>query len=257
MRSWIVVTAALMGFLASGSAVFADASGKALGVNRDAKAETKSEIRELQVGSDIFLGDRVTTDARGLVQVRFSDNTKLVIGPNSSLVIEDYLLRDDGSSGKLAIDALAGTFRFVTGGAPKDRYLINTPTGTIGVRGTAFDFTVRRDHFSLLLFHGAVEICNTAKQCVTAQDICTVGLVDQSKASILGLPNEMENNARQQLRGMFPYAVNEAPLMGTFRVSQARDCLNRAIVPVVQDPVGSVGDGTQPQRPDNWRGGKN
>ena len=100
--------------------------------------------RSSSVGSDIFIGDQVVTDARGLVQIKFSDNTKLVVGPNSSLVIEDYLLREDGSGGKLAINALSGTFRFVTGGAAKDRYLIETPTGTIGVRGTELRSQRRR-----------------------------------------------------------------------------------------------------------------
>src|SRR5690606_34683041 len=131
------------------------------GVDQDARAETRAEMKVLQVGSDIFIGDRVITDARGLVQIRFSDTSRLVVGPNSALVIEDYLLREDGSGGKFAIDALSGTFRFVTGGAPKHRYLISTPTGTIGVRGTAFDFNVRRGSFSLLLFHGQVVICNS------------------------------------------------------------------------------------------------
>ena len=40
----------------------------------------------------------------------------------------------DESAGRFAINALSGTFRFTTGRAPKDRYVIETPTGTIGVR---------------------------------------------------------------------------------------------------------------------------
>ena len=32
--------------------------------------------------------------------------------------------------------------RFITGGAPKNSYVINTPSGTVGVRGTAFDLFV-------------------------------------------------------------------------------------------------------------------
>src|SRR5690606_42119301 len=84
------------------------------------------------------IGDRVVTGPSGQVQILFSDRTELVVGPRSALLIEDYLLRNDGSAGKFAINALSGTFRFVTGGAPKDSYVIKTPTGTIGVRGTAF-----------------------------------------------------------------------------------------------------------------------
>lgn len=244
MRAWVLLFGVLMGLSLSPGVVLADPSGKALGVDQDARAQTKAEIKQLTVGADIFIGDRVITDARGLVQIKFSDNTKLVVGPNSALLIEDYLLRDDGSGGKFAINALSGTFRFVTGGAPKDRYLIETPTGTIGVRGTGFDLNVRPDHFSAMLYHGAVVVCNRSNECVTVDDICEIGMADLSEAQILGVATEMTQAEREQMRGMFPYAVNEGDLLGQFRIAQARECLNRPVTPTVQDPI------SQPGRPE-------
>jgi ferric-dicitrate binding protein FerR (iron transport regulator) len=151
------------------------ASGVALGVDQNATLEGEAGARILAVGSDVFIGDKVVTDASGLVELRFSDSTRLVIGPRSSLVIEDYLLREDGSAGKFAVNALAGTFRFITGGAPKDRYLITTPTGTVGVRGTAFDLNVEAAATSLLLFHGAVILCTLDGKCVIVDEVCELG----------------------------------------------------------------------------------
>lgn len=204
------------------------ASGTAVGVDPAARLEDKAGTKTLVVGTDVFIGDRVVTDAKGLVQIRFSDRTKLVVGPRSALVIEDYLLREDGSGGKFAINALSGTFRFVTGGAPKDRYEINTPTGTIGVRGTAFDLNVKEDHYSLLLFHGAVVICNKAGKCITVDDFCDVGMADLSDAKLLGNAEDFVGAERTSMRGMFPWAVSESDLMGPFWVAQARECLNRS-----------------------------
>jgi hypothetical protein len=247
MRALVLLFGVMVGLSLAPGAALADASGKALGVDQDARAETKAEIKQLTVGSDIFIGDRVITDARGLVQIKFSDSTKLVVGPNSALLIEDYLLRNDGSGGKFAINALSGTFRFVTGGAPKDRYLIETPTGTIGVRGTGFDLNVLADHFSLLLYHGAVVLCNKANDCVTVDDSCEIGMADLSQAQILGIATEMTQAERDQMRGMFPYAVNEGDLLGQFRIAQARECLNRPVTPTVQDPV-SDPSAPQPRR---------
>jgi hypothetical protein len=235
MRGLALLFSVLAGLGALTGAAYADASGKALGVDPDAKSETKAGVKELVVGADIFLGDKVVTDAKGLVEIKFSDNTKLVVGPNSALVIEDYLLRDDGSNGKLAINALSGTFRFVTGGAAKDRYLIKTPTGTIGVRGTGFDLTDDARHFSVMLYHGAVDICNKAKKCITLDDVCEIGMADLSDAVILGNGREMNNQDREAMRGMFPYSVNESPLQGQFRIAQARECLNRQVVPTEQE----------------------
>lgn len=205
------------------------ASGTALGVRPEAAAETAGSTRVLQVGADIFIGDRVTTGGKGIVQIRFSDRTELVVGPNSSLVIEDYLLRDDGSAGKLAINALSGTFRFVTGGAPKDRYLIRTPTGTVGVRGTALDLDVAEDHTSLLLIEGAVRICNLAGQCVDVDEVCEIGRFDLASAERLGNADTFRGDARARMRGMFPYAADQSPLLGAFRLEQAFRCLNRAV----------------------------
>ncbi len=96
MRALVLLFGVMVGLSLAPGAALADASGKALGVDQDARAETRAEVKQLTVGSDIFIGDRVITDARGLVQIKFSDSTKLVVGPNSALLIEDYLLRNDG-----------------------------------------------------------------------------------------------------------------------------------------------------------------
>ena len=247
MRALVLLMTLVLGLGLAPGAAFADATGKALGVDQAAKAETKAGVKELTIGSDIFIGDKVVTDSRGLVQIKFSDSTKLVVGPNSSLVIEDYLLREDGSGGKLAINALSGTFRFVTGGAPKDRYLIETPTGTIGVRGTALDIKGDGTHFTTILYHGSIVICNKAGECVTLDNVCDIGMVNLSEADILGNSTTMTEAEREQMRAMFPWAVSEGDLLGQFRVAQARECFNRPVVPTDQDNASDHGD-PPPQR---------
>ncbi len=228
MRSLLAAAALLLLTIAGAPALAA--SGKALGVDPAASLEDKSGAKTLIVGTDIFIGDRVVTDAKGLVQIKFSDRTELVVGPNSRLVIDDYLLREDGSGGKLAINMLAGTFRFVTGGAPKDRYIIKTPTGTIGVRGTAFDGNVKPDHSSVLLYHGTVIMCNLDNKCVEVSDFCDVGMFDQAEAKLLGNTEDFVGEQRTSMRGMFPWSVSEGDLMSLFRVDGARECLNRAVL---------------------------
>jgi len=253
MRTTMYKLVALLGLIALvlPTTVMAASTGTALGVNPDARLEGKVETKTLVVGTDVFIGDRVVTDARGLVQIRFSDRTELVVGPGSALVIEDYLLREDGSGGKFAINALAGTFRFVTGGAPKDRYAIRTPTGTVGVRGTAFDLNVKPDHSSLLLYHGAVVMCNTGENCVTVEDFCDIGMFDTSEARLLGNTAQLVGAERSSMRNMFPWAVSEGDLRGDFRVERARDCLNRAFV---GNQTSSMIEGRSNTwtLPDNW-----
>lgn len=210
------------------------ASGTALGVDPQAEADTAGESRVLTVGADIFIGDMVNTGAQGQVQIKFSDKTELVVGPNSSLLIEDYLLRDDQSAGKFAINALSGTFRFATGGAPKDRYIIKTPTGTIGVRGTAFDFNVDEEGTKALLFHGALRLCNLAGVCVTLDGTCEIGTYDLTQSTIVGSPDDLTGEQRDALQAAFQYAEVQTPLMREFWVENARQCFNKGFVANVQ-----------------------
>jgi hypothetical protein len=202
----------------------------------------------LIVGADVFSGERVITGRSGQVQIVFDDQTRLVVGPGSSLVIEDYLKRNNHTAGKVAIDALAGTFRFITGKSAKTAYRIKTPTGAIGVRGTAFDFTVDRRATVVMLFHGAVTLCNTSGKCVALSKKCEIGSFDAGDAFVIGSGGSISTLLRQ-----FPYAANQTPLLRPFRVAQPSDCLPRGSdTPDSLDTSGNNGasgtGGTAPTR---------
>lgn len=216
------------------------ASGTALGVDPAAEAKRKAQTQLLTVGSDIFIGDRVITGATGQVQIKFDDSTELVVGPSSSLMIEDYLLREDGSAGKLALNALAGTFRFVTGSAPKDRYTIKMPTGTIGVRGTAFELYVTNKWYYVLMQQGAVIGCNSpGDKCMVLDTACEVGQVSRNDVIVVGNANAVTGDDRTKLRSFFRYAVNQRPLLREFRIGGAERCFRR---PVSDEGMESLSD---------------
>src|SRR6185437_8641660 len=105
-------------------------AGTAVGVDPMASDVAKT-TRTLVVGADIAMGDRVVTGSTGQVQIVFTDQTHLVVGPGSSLVIASYLLRGGGSARRFAIDALGGTFRFVTGQSDHSAYTISTPAAEL------------------------------------------------------------------------------------------------------------------------------
>lgn len=197
------------------------ATGTAVGVNPEATAQDKETVRTLVVGSDVAIGERVITGPKGQVEFIFSDKTRLVVGPGSSLVIEDYLLRNETTASKVTVNALAGTFRFVTGKSPKSAYQIKTPTGTIGVRGTGFDFSVLFGATSVLLYHGAVNICSNSGKCVVLTAKCEAGIYNSTDSVVLGADGKFEDSFKAQ----FPYARNERPLRREFWIADARTCL--------------------------------
>jgi hypothetical protein len=108
-----------------------------------AKKSVYSGQRTLRAGDQVFFRDRLSTSATGAAEIMFRDGTKLAMGPSASLVVDQFVLKDPSTFRKFGITATKGTFRWISGSSPSSAYQIKTPTGTMGIRGTAFDFTVK------------------------------------------------------------------------------------------------------------------
>jgi hypothetical protein len=89
--------------------------------------------------------DEVKT-SRGKAGITFADNTQVQVNENSRLVIDDFVYDPKSSKGgKLAVNIASGTVRYASGQIAKNNpqsVAVNTPTATIGVRGTDFTATV-------------------------------------------------------------------------------------------------------------------
>ena len=57
----------------------------------DVVATRAGTARTLVALQPIFMGDRIQTGSNGQAQLLFDDNTRLVVGAGSSLLIEQYL----------------------------------------------------------------------------------------------------------------------------------------------------------------------
>jgi hypothetical protein len=167
-RKFIKIAVSLAAVIMIGNAASAESIGKALAVVDQASTEGTVGEKKLSVGMDVFLGEHVKTDSGGEVQILFNDGTRMVIGPNSDLMLDDFVFRSDATENKFIVRAFNGAFRFITGSAQKDAYLIQTPSATIGVRGTIFDFTVTPAETNLLLLHGGANVCGNDGKCAWA-----------------------------------------------------------------------------------------
>ncbi|MBV9861667.1 MAG: FecR domain-containing protein [Alphaproteobacteria bacterium] len=96
--------------------------------------------RQLVIGQDVLFKERIATTAGGQTQILFLDESSMTVGPNSDLVIDQFLYDPNTGTGKLAMNATRGVMRFIGGKLSKqdNAVTVTTGTATIGIRGGAF-----------------------------------------------------------------------------------------------------------------------
>jgi hypothetical protein len=110
--------------------------------------ERAGQTRSVEVGTLVYVGDRVRTAADGAVGITLSDDTLLTAGPGSTLLINEFRFNTTTNDGNLLATLLKGTLSVVTGligkQAPQN-VSFKTPTVVLGIRGTEFIIEARGD----------------------------------------------------------------------------------------------------------------
>lgn len=124
------------------------------------KTQVTGEDGPLVVKAPVHRDERIRTSPSGLGQFLFRDGTKLAVGAGSSVTIDKFVYDDEDTVKRLSIKAAKGTFRWISGNSASSAYQIVTPAGTIGVRGTAFDFYVAPNGVTaMVLLNGSAQFC--------------------------------------------------------------------------------------------------
>ena len=193
-----------------------------------------SEAFTAQLDSDIFSFDDVRT-GNGRLAIEFLDDSVVKLTEHSKLIIDEYIFDPDPSKSKMSLQMASGTARFISGAfgkINKENITINTPTATIGIRGTDFTTTVDELGRSLVILlpdkngdssgeitvttAAGVEILNEPfqatmvsaweqppTQAVTLANM-TLGLIDNML--IVQRPDEVEQAVEEQQAGTSPTA---------------------------------------------------
>ncbi|MGE0233674.1 MAG: FecR domain-containing protein [Flavobacteriaceae bacterium] len=206
--------AILVAALAGASAPALAEIATAVDVLDSASVTTGSGTRALATGGRVSVGDTVETSRGGQVQLLFDDNTKVVVGPNSRLLVDTVLMRSGNTASRFAVTAVSGSFRFITGNSPKSAYDIRTRTATVGIRGTIFDIAVGWWSTDLVLLSGVISFCNMSGACEQVSGNCT--LVVANRAGFVGSPSSQRETDRRFGIG-FPYLLSQDSLLDPFR----------------------------------------
>jgi hypothetical protein len=98
--------------------------------------------RLVKAGDRIFSGETVSTDRSAEAHLVMDDNAILALRPNTRLTLESYVADGDKDRDAATVSLLQGALRSVTGWVAKlnrERFLVKTRVGSIGVRGTDFE----------------------------------------------------------------------------------------------------------------------
>ena len=220
--------------------------GQVADVVQNATVERGGQRRYLQQGQAVALGDIITTGATGQVQIIFQDQTRIAMSANSRLVIEDILFDSPRTASQFTVGAIAGAFRFLSGDSEKSAYSVRTPNGTMGIRGTEFDFSVvPQSSVSVVTFRGEVLLCNQSNQCAAIRGGCAAAQLNSSGQ--FGIPETRAEKSALLSRG-FPYVKDQRGLSRDFR-TRTWTCGSQATQNFGADVPSPIAPG-QPQTPD-------
>ena len=92
-------------------------------------------------GLEIYQNDTLRTGPDGSMGVAFNDDTLLSLGPESVVVIDEFVFAPRQGKFSIAIRMLKGTVAYLSGLISKlspESAHFKTPTASIGIRGTKF-----------------------------------------------------------------------------------------------------------------------
>jgi len=137
----LFTTLALLALAFTAPALAETNVGVTAAVNQDAKGVVGSNVKTISLGDSVVFNQRIQTGGSGLVQVLLADGTTFMVGPNSDLVIDSFVYDPNAGTAQVTASFTKGVLRFIGGQTSKTDggVTINTPVGTMGIRGAMVD----------------------------------------------------------------------------------------------------------------------
>ncbi|MBK9586746.1 MAG: FecR domain-containing protein [Alphaproteobacteria bacterium] len=129
------------------------------------------KVEALGVGSPIYQGDIIETSEDGAVNIIFMDESTFAVSSDARLAIDEYVFDPSTQAGTSNFSVLKGVFVFTSGLIGRedpDDVQIDTPAGSIGIRGTIILGNV--DTGEITVIEGAIVLTDYNGNSVTLSD---------------------------------------------------------------------------------------
>ncbi len=130
--------------LTLGLSTFASAQSASIGVNAAVKGDvtvtTVDQIaKQAVVKEEVYLGQMINSKKVSSLQILLKDKTVFTVGPECELTIDKFVYDPNKANNSMVANVSKGMFRFMSGNISNsgaDAVSINTPTSSMGIRGT-------------------------------------------------------------------------------------------------------------------------
>lgn len=139
----------------------AQAIGIAEKVVRDAFGGNRAY--RLQIRQNVPFRERISTGSASGAEFRFLDGTSLSVGENAELDLDEFVYDPNQNVLRGAMNLTKGVMRFV-GSKARKQVAIETPNGSMGIRGTSFNLRAAPGVTELEVVSGEVQISSAGSQ---------------------------------------------------------------------------------------------
>lgn len=118
-----------------------DFAGSVKNVQGSVSVKRQDMMLAAERGMKIYVNDVISTGKDGAVGIILQDNTIFSLGPESELELKEFVFAPDTGRFSMLAKMIKGTFVYMSGLIGKlspDSITVETPVGTIAIRGTRF-----------------------------------------------------------------------------------------------------------------------
>ncbi|MAI11278.1 MAG: hypothetical protein CBD27_03325 [Rhodospirillaceae bacterium TMED167] len=129
----------------------------------------KSLSRSIRQGDRVYQNQRIRTGRDSSTDIRFLDESKLIIGELSDVLIDRMIYDANKSEVAGSLRMLKGVLRFASAEAVKTNLQVKTPSAVLGIRGTVFDILASPGGTQVAVHEGAVQVESASGTVIVAE----------------------------------------------------------------------------------------
>ena len=164
--------------------------GQAEVIRNEVVSVGEAELVRVSVGDQVVRDETLRTSDDSHARIRLLDDTKLSLGPRSTIKIDRAVYSGETSYREITVKLSEGAFRFITGKSDKKSYKIETPLASIGVRGTILDIRIQQNQTLVALHDGEASVCSGG-QCTQLLQRGHTATVSRDRSGVVRIKRDL------------------------------------------------------------------